>query len=525
MPLGLPNDSEEIEDRLKSDVAQAAPDSNPYAANHWLLALIIGIGRRLFDFTRDLQRAVDFAFPDTTFGEGITRWASIFGKAQQAATQATGNAVATGTATSVIPVTSLLTTTVTAEDGSSSSLTYETTALATITDSSISVTSLNLSGQTVTALTPTPHELSNNVPVTISGAIEPEYNVTDVAITIISPTSFTYLIVGSPSSPATGTILADFTSAFVPVISVEFGSNTNLEAATVLTLQAPIAGVNNQFGVGADGLTGGNNQESLASLKERTLEEIRNPVANFNVNDIVSEALEVPGVSRVFVEQAGDLIDTFSISSLTRNADIATVVSAAPHGLLPGDFTTIAGAAQSDYNVVNEVVIVIDTTTFAYFVPNTPVTPATGTITGQGNVPLGSVRVFFITDDDTNVIPPPSLVTQVFEQILTILPATTADSDLVVLAPTAVPAAFTFTAINPDTPTMEAAIEANLAQFFAEQVDVSVTVEEDKYRAAIIDTIDIETGERLQSFSLFTPVGPLPVSNGEISTLGVVTFT
>ncbi len=524
MPLGLPKDSNEIEDRLKADVAQEAPDSNPYAANHWLLALIVGIGRRLFDFTRDLQRAVDFSFPDTTFGEGVTRWGAIFGKAQEAAKQSTGIAIATGTDTSVIPSATIMSATVTAEDGSSSSISYETTALATITDNSISISSLNLSGQTVTAVTPTPHNLASNVPVTIGGAIEPEYNVINVEIAVISPTSFVYAIVGSPSSPATGTIIADFTSATVPVISVEFGVNTNLESSTPLTLQAPIPGVNNIFGVGADGLTGGTDQESLDSLQAKTLEEIRDPVAHFNVSDIVAKALEVPTVARVFVQQAGDLVDTFSISSLTRDGDIATAVTTTPHGLFPGDFTTIAGASQTDYNVTDEVVIVIDATTFAYVVENTPVTPATGTITGAGNVPLGSVRIYFITDDDENVIPAAGLVTDVFEQILTILPATTADSDLVVLAPTAVPENFTFTAINPDTPTMEAAIEANLAQFFAEQVDVSVDVDEDKYRAAIIDTIDIETGERLQSFTLFTPVGPLPVANGEIATLGVVTF-
>ena len=51
-----------------------------------------------------------------------------------------------------------------------------------------------------------------------------------------------------------------------------------------------------------------------------------------------------------------------------------------------------------------------------------------------------------------------------------------------------------------------------------------MTVEEDKYRAAIIDTIDIDTGDRLQSFTLFTPSGPLPIANGEVATLGIVAF-
>ncbi len=528
MPLGLPTNSEEIEDRLKSDVALSAPDSNPYAANHWLLALIVGLGRRLFDFTRDLQRAVDFAFPDTTFDEGITRWASIYGKSQQAATQSSGNAIATGTATSVIPIATVLSTTVTATDGTTSSITFETTSAAVIAESVLSVSSINLSGQTATVVTDVEHELSNNVSVTISGALEAEYNVIDAIITVINSTTFTYEIEGSPTSPATGTIEATFTSAAVPVISQDFGENTNLSSGATLTLQSPVAGVDNTMGIDASGTIGGTDQETLDSLKERTLVKIQNPVAHFNANDIESIALKVPTVARVFVQVAGSEISTFSITSITNDTGspvpIAKATASTAHGLLPGDFTTITGAAQVNYNVTSEAVIILDDFTFAYPLAAATITPATGTITGTGNVPLGSVRVYFITDDDDDVIPSSGLVTAVFEQILTILPATTSQLDLNVIAPTAVSTDFTFTALSPSTESMETAVLANLKAFFADQTTVGVDVQEDAYRAAIINTVDIDTGARVESFALSAPSGNIVIGNGEIATLGAVVF-
>lgn len=72
--------------------------------------------------------------------------------------------------------------------------------------------------------------------------------------------------------------------------------------------------------------------------------------------------------------------NTVNVTSISRVGATATVVTAAAHGLSTGDSATIAGAAQTDYNI-DAVVTVIDTTTFTYAVANSPTTPATGTIT------------------------------------------------------------------------------------------------------------------------------------------------
>lgn len=73
----------------------------------------------------------------------------------------------------------------------------------------LSVTSLTSSGTTATATVSSTTDMVNGSTVTISGAVETEYN-GDYVITITSGTTFDYTFAGSGTSPATGTILVNF---------------------------------------------------------------------------------------------------------------------------------------------------------------------------------------------------------------------------------------------------------------------------------------------------------------------------
>jgi len=68
------------------------------------------------------------------------------------------------------------------------------------------VTSITRTSDTATCTTTTAHGRITGDTVTISGAAESEYNKT-TTITVTSPTIFTYSVSGTPSTPATGTIL------------------------------------------------------------------------------------------------------------------------------------------------------------------------------------------------------------------------------------------------------------------------------------------------------------------------------
>lgn len=72
---------------------------------------------------------------------------------------------------------------------------------------SITVTSITRVGTLATATVASTKGLSALNYVTISGAAQPEYNITAYPITI-APTTFTFSIAGSPATPATGTLLA-----------------------------------------------------------------------------------------------------------------------------------------------------------------------------------------------------------------------------------------------------------------------------------------------------------------------------
>lgn len=517
MSIEIPDSAAEVELRAKTDVQRELPESNPFLKNSWLAALITSFANRIFDFYLQLKAAIRESFPDTATGTSLERWAAIFGKQKLAATQATGNVAATGTAGAIIPISTVMT---------HSHGNYTSTSSATISAQSISVTSITRSGQTATVTTTSNHSLASNVPVTISGAVETEYNVLNAAITVTGLDTFEYLLVGSPSTPATGTILSTFTSVSVPIQSVDFGDDTNLDAGEELKLQSPIVNVDDTLAVDFGDVGGGTDQETDSSLRTRLLDRIQNPVANFNESDIIDKAKEVAGVTRVFVQPAGFELGTVSVSSITRLGNIATVTLSAAADFQSGQSVTITGANQADYNVVDEPILVESTTIFHYIVANTPTTPATGTILSTVTVSIGQVRVFFMRDNDDNPIPSGSEVATVRGKIEEILQATTDDNnDLFVLAPVAVTTDFTFSALTPNTATMQSAIIESLQQFYDENTSVGANIDQDAYRSAIFNTVDTATGDIVKTFDLATPTTDIIILSDEIGVLGNVVFS
>lgn len=516
MAVGIPNKSSQVEDRIKADVQRQAPDSNPYTTVSWLRSLISGVARRIFDFYLDLSRTETRLMPDTADDETAPRWGNIFIGPKNPATPSSGPVVATGTASSLIPTGTLLIT---------SGNEYEVIAGATISDNTIDISSITRSGGVATVTTVDNHNLSSFVPVTITGANETEYNAVDAEITVTGENTFTFDVTGSPTTPATGTIQASHTSALIQIQSTEPGENLDLSVDAPLLLQSPIAGVDDTLYVTFAEVAGGTNEESTTDYKDRYLEKIRNPVAHFNKSDVIQKAKEISGVTRVFVEESGTVVGSTSVSSLTRNGNIATAVTASPHSLFSGQAVTIEGADQTDYNVTEAIVIVENSTTFHYIVANTPITPATGIVTVSELVALGTARVYFMRDNDDNPIPSGSEVDAVKNAIEEIIPANTSFDDIYVLAPNAVPVDYIFSELTPDTSTMRAAIQENLSQFHEEETQVGVDVDQDAYRAAIKNTVDPNTGDTVTSFDLSSPIGDIAIASGEIATKGTVTFS
>ena len=124
----------------------------------------------------------------------------------------------------------------------------------------------------------------------------------------------------------------------------------------------------------------------------------------------------------------------------------------------------------------------------------------------------------------SNPIPSSAEVDAVDAVIQAIRPANTDEASVIVSAPAGISTDFTFTALSPNTSTMKAAITASLGQFFDEQTNVGVNVDEDAYRSAIFNTIDTVTGDVVSSFTLSAPTGDIAIASGEIGLFGNVTY-
>lgn len=133
----------------------------------------------------------------------------------------------------------------------------------------------------------------------------------------------------------------------------------------------------------------------------------------------------------------------------------------------------------------------------------------------------GEVTIYFTRDND-GIIPTGGDVTRTKDKILEIKPANTADSDVIVLVPTPKVVNFTFSALDPNTSTMHAAINDSLDAYFEERTEVGKDLTENEYKAVIQNTIDTETGDFVSSFTLLTPSGDVSVAAGEIPTKGTV---
>lgn len=72
---------------------------------------------------------------------------------------------------------------------------------------------------------------------------------------------------------------------------------------------------------------------------------------------------------------------TYSLDGITRSSSTVTVTVSEAHGYAAGDYVTIAGSNQSDYNGAQKILTVPSTTTFTFSTSATPTSPATGTMT------------------------------------------------------------------------------------------------------------------------------------------------
>lgn len=120
----------------------------------------------------------------------------------------------------------------------------------------------------------TNHNLANDMSFEVIGVNETAFNGTQT-ITLIDKDYFKYSNTGSDEE-ATGTITGQYFGVIVEVESVETTATANKSFANTISIDDFIDDVENVY-ISFNGLIGGSEEESLSSLKTRTIEFLENP--------------------------------------------------------------------------------------------------------------------------------------------------------------------------------------------------------------------------------------------------------
>ncbi|MHA2017786.1 MAG: baseplate J/gp47 family protein [Promethearchaeota archaeon] len=114
-------------------------------------------------------------------------------------------------------------------------------------------------------------------------------------------------------------VIMTSTTATIDVTALIAGEAGNNDAGTTLTFVTPILGVNSTAIVDTNALSGGANQETDDSLRERILERKRNPPHGGTAFDYVNWMFEVSGVTRAWAESLYQGLGTIGLSFVRDN--------------------------------------------------------------------------------------------------------------------------------------------------------------------------------------------------------------
>ncbi len=131
-----------------------------------------------------------------------------------------------------------------------------------------------------------------------------------------------------------------------------------------------------------------------------------------------------------------------------------------------------------------------------------------------GELGLGTVTVRFVRDDDASIIPDAAEVTAVQAHLDTLRPVTAA---LTVVAPIAVPLNLTIQ-LTPNTSTVQAAVQAELADLLRREAEPGGTI----LISHIREAISLAAGETNHVLSV--PSADVTHTTGQIAVMGTITW-
>lgn len=365
MALPLPSTSQEITQRAKLDIRRENPDANPFLRRSMLGAIVTGICNRVFEFYGAL-REVELEGNPATAVRNLDRWASIWKIFTLPGSPASGSlwvhAALAANGTVIANGTRFVST-----DGH----VYVSTSDRTIALGGGAISALSASAGVATA-TRAGHGLASNAIVTVTGATQAGFNLSAVPVTVLSDSQFTYAVDGALSGSATGSPVLTTFGANVPVVSEGAGADLGLDADAPLTFESGTpANVVSPVLVAAPGVADGSDVESAEEKRARMLSRIRNPTAHFNAASIRARALEVGGVTRVFVKEATPAVGQATIYFM-RDGDADPIPNAAEVAAVKAKIVAIKPVEMAEADVIVAApVAVVQNFTFSAISPST----------------------------------------------------------------------------------------------------------------------------------------------------------
>ena len=106
----------------------------------------------------------------------------------------------------------------------------------------------------------------------------------------------------------------------VPIVAAVNGAATNCDAGVLMGIDTPVTGINGG-GFTATPLTGGSDQETQDELRTRMLYRYAQPPQGGAASDYIEWALEVPGVTRAWIQSSGGQVQVYPMLDLANAAD------------------------------------------------------------------------------------------------------------------------------------------------------------------------------------------------------------
>jgi hypothetical protein len=250
------------------------------------------------------------------------------------------------------------------------------------------------SGTTAT-VTLANHGYANGATVLITGADQPEYNGYYSITSVPNANTFTYTLIGTPVSPATGAIstqISNYARVSLSKTISTLGSKVTLpgpKAVASITRSSATATVtcySHGFSNGAVVMISSANEAEYNGAFT---------IANVTTNTFTYTVATTAPASATGTIGA---ISTRSVTSISRSGTTATV-TASGHGFTTGNMVRISGATPAEYNGVFSVVV-LDTNRFTYTVSDALAASASGSLRAAyaGIFPSGTTATVTLTN-------------------------------------------------------------------------------------------------------------------------------